>query len=234
MKGKKCIVFDSGTLISFAMNGLLNEFSKLKEIFNGKFLITAEVKKEIVDVPIGIKKFELQSLRLKDLLDKKILEFPESVGIDSKDVSLLSKELLLKANKVFFTNKENIQIVSLGEISCLALSELLSRKGLKNVISVDERTIRLLCENPEQLRQLIEDKIHSRVEILEKNLVPFKDFSFICSVELIVVAYRKNLFSLKKNLLLLDSLLWAFKSTGCAISSKEIEEIKAIAKREGF
>jgi hypothetical protein len=231
---EKYIVFDSGTLISFAMNGLFLEFSKLKEIFNGKFLITSEVKKEIIDVPLGIKKFELQALKLKDLMDRNVLELPESLGISSKEVSKLSNLFMLKANKVFFAKKKEVKIVSPGETSCLALSKFLGDKGFENILAVDERTIRLLCENPEKLRELLEKKIHSNVELREKNLDFFKEFSFIRSTELAVIAYKNNFILLKKNDLLLDALLWALKSTGCAISIEEIEEIKALEKREGF
>ena len=228
---EKCIVFDSGTLISFAMNGLFLEFSKLKEIFKGRFLITKEVKREIIDVPLGIKKFELQALKLNDLVDRGVLELPESVGISSKKVSTLAESLLSKANKVFFAKKKEVKIVSPGEISCLALSKVLTDKGFKNILAVDERTIRLLCENPEKLRELLERKLHSKVEMKEKNLESFRGFSFIRSTELAVIAYENNFILLKNNDLLLDALLWALKSTGCAISSEEIEEIKALEKK---
>lgn len=231
---EKYIIFDSGTLISFAMNGLFLEFSKLKEIFKGKFLITNEVKKEIIDVPLGIKKFELQALKLKDLIDRGILEFPENIGINSKEVSKLSNLVMSKSNNVFFAKKKEVKIVSPGETSCLALSKILNEKGFENILAVDERTIRLLCESPEKLRELLERKIHSKVELREKNLDFFKGFSFVRSTELIVIAYKNNFILLKNNDLLLDALLWALKSTGCAISIEEIEEIKSLEKREGF
>jgi hypothetical protein len=47
----KVIIFDSGALISFSMNGITSIIKRLKEIFKGKFLITSEIKKEIIDVP---------------------------------------------------------------------------------------------------------------------------------------------------------------------------------------
>lgn len=109
---EKYIIFDSGTLISFAMNGLFLEFSKLKEIFKGKFLITNEVKKEIIDVPLGIKKFELQALKLKDLIDRGILEFPENIGINSKEVSKLSNLVMSKSNNVFFAKKKKLKLLA--------------------------------------------------------------------------------------------------------------------------
>jgi len=74
----KAFVLDSGILINFSMNGLLYVLEELKKNFDGKFLITKQVKYETVDRPIGILKFELGALRIKDLIDKKILEFPEA------------------------------------------------------------------------------------------------------------------------------------------------------------
>ena len=47
----KAIIFDSGTLISFSMNGVTEELEKLKGIFEGKFLITPDVKREVIDRP---------------------------------------------------------------------------------------------------------------------------------------------------------------------------------------
>ena len=55
----KAIIFDSGTLISFSINGLTEMIKDLKGIFKGKFLITQDVKREVIDIPLKIKKFEL-------------------------------------------------------------------------------------------------------------------------------------------------------------------------------
>ena len=38
----KAIVFDSGTLISLSMNGLVDELRDLKNIFKGNFFITKD------------------------------------------------------------------------------------------------------------------------------------------------------------------------------------------------
>ena len=46
---QKIIIFDASTLITLVMNGLTEELRSLKKIFNGKFIITNEVKYEIVD-----------------------------------------------------------------------------------------------------------------------------------------------------------------------------------------
>ena len=78
---QKAIIFDASTLITFSMNGLFNELRELKKIFKGKFIITKDVKREIIDKPITIKRFELEALRLKKLLDDKVLEMPSSLNV---------------------------------------------------------------------------------------------------------------------------------------------------------
>jgi hypothetical protein len=230
---EKVIIFDSGTLISFAMNGLLPELVKLKEIFNGKFIIPIEVKKEIIDTPIEIKKFELQAMKLKDLFSRNILETPNSLDIKQKDISKITLELLNKANTLLVSKNKDVELISSGETACLALSKILSDRKIDNLIAADERTIRVLCENPRNLKNLMERKLHSKVEFKKENFEEFKGFRFIRSTELIYIVYKKGLIELKEEKLL-DALLWALKSTGCAISTEEIEEIKSIAKREGF
>ena len=87
----KILIFDSSTLISFSMNGLYDELAKLKKIFNGKFIITEDVKREVIDKPLTIKRFELEALRIKQMLDEKILEMPEAIGVSNR---VLSKNIL--------------------------------------------------------------------------------------------------------------------------------------------
>jgi hypothetical protein len=85
--GKKAIIFDSGTLITLTMNGLLHEFKELKKTFDGKFLITKEVKAEVIDKPLTIKIFELEGLQIKELLSGGVLEMPSSFGISDEEVT---------------------------------------------------------------------------------------------------------------------------------------------------
>jgi len=223
----KIIIFDSSTLISLAMNGLLPELKELKKIFKGKFIITQDVKREIIDKPITIKRFELEALRLKQLLDEKTLVMPVSVGIKDSEISKKTNEILDIANDIFIGGDKNIKLIDSGEASCLALGKLLSEKKIENIIAVDERTTRMLCEKPENLDRLLEKKLHTKISLNKKNFEFFKGFKIIRSTELIYVAYKKNLVKLG-NGKLLDALLWALKFKGCSISVDEIKEIKRI------
>ena len=222
------IIFDASTLISLSMNGLLEELRKLKEIFKGKFLITHEVKYEVIDRPINVKRFELEALRVKKLLDEGILELPESLGINKEDVSEKTEKILSMANSMFVGDRREIKIIHSGEAACLALSRILLEKKIPHVIAVDERTTRMLGEKPEKLKELLEKKMSTRVKLVKSNFKYFRGFRFIRSTELLYVAWKKGLINLKDGKKVLDALLWAVKFKGCSVSSDEIKEIMSI------
>ena len=224
----KVIIFDSGTLISLSMNGLLNLVKKLKGIFHGKFIITNEVKKEIIDKPITIKRFELEALKIKQLVGEGVLEFPTSLKISDAEISKKTNEILDIANNTFMANGKSIHIIDSGEASCLALSKILDKKKIKNVIAVDERTTRILGEKPENMKKLLGKKLHTNINPKPQNFKFFGGFKFIRSAELVYVAYKKGLVDIKDGKLLLDALLYAVKFKGCAISGDEIREIKKL------
>ena len=77
----KALIFDSGALISLTMAGLIPELEGLKKSFSGKFVITRQVKKELVDKPMTIKRFELEAIKIQHLIDDGVLELPEAFGI---------------------------------------------------------------------------------------------------------------------------------------------------------
>ena len=223
----KAVIFDTGSLISFSMNGITDYIRKLKSIFKGKFLITNQVKFEIIDKPIKIKRFELEALKLKALLDDKTLEFPSSLNIDENEISKKTDELLRIANSTFSGRGKDIKILDLGETSCLALSNIITEKGIKNIIAVDERTTRLLVEKPENLIMIFERKMNTKINPKRENYKFFEGFKIVRSAELVYVAYKKGLVKLKGELVL-DALLYAVKFKGAAISGDEIKEIKRL------
>lgn len=224
----KSIIFDAGTLISLSMSGLLYILKNLKKDFGGHFLITPDVKKEIIDVPIQRKRFELEALRVKALLEEGILEMPDVLGIDNKILNSKSREVMEMTNSFFKSHRKPLRILQLGESSCLALGKLLNEKGVENLIAVDERTTRVMVEKPENLKGLLEKKLHTRIDVKENSFGYFKDFRVIRSAEILYVAWKKEMVELKDGDTVLDALLYAVKFKGCAISSDEIEEIKKI------
>ena len=223
----KILIFDSSTLISFAMNGLYEELEKLKKIFPGKFIITEDIKKEVIDRPLSIKRFELEALQIKKLLDNKILEMPEAIDIKNNELISETRKVMDFANNCFKTNNKTIHLIDYGEASCLALARLLNQRKIENAVVVDERTARMLGEKPQNLLKLMSEKLHTKVMPNSGNYNFFKGLRFIRSSELIYVAYKKGLIDLK-NGQVLDALLWAMKFKGCAISGDEIKEIERI------
>jgi hypothetical protein len=222
---KKAIIFDAGTIINFSMNSLLDLFGDLKKIFNGNFIITEDVEEEVVRRPLRVKKFELSALRVRQMIKNKILELPVSIGIEREEIERRTREFLDIANRTFIARDRYIHLIDLGESSCLAISEILSRKGIQNVIAMDERTTRMLCENPENLRKLLESKLHTKIKAKKQNYFEFEKFKIIRSTELAYIAYKNNLVNFG-NGTLLDALLYAVKYKGCSVSIDEIEQLK--------
>lgn len=224
---ERVIIFDASILITFAMNGLLPEFKELKKIFKGKFIIPNAVKKEAIDNPLKIKRFELEALKIQNLLDEKILELPQSLGIKEKDISIGTQKILDEANSIFQNRGKDIHIIDIGESSCLSLSRILDEQKIENVMAIDERTMRMLCEKPENLRELLEKKLHTKITYQKLKNKTFGNSRIIRSAELIYIAYKKGLIRLK-GAQVLDALLYAAQFKGCSISRDEIEEIKRL------
>lgn len=224
----KICILDSGPLINLSMNGLLYLFEDLKKTFDGKFVITSQVKYEVVDRPLHVQRFEFGAMQVQALLDKKVIEMPSALGIDEKQLSLYTQELMDLANHFIQVKGQWIHIVSDGEMSCLALSDMLEKEGAETIIGIDERTTRVLGENPEQLEQLMSEKLHQRAELLAKDISLFKKHKFIRSSELVYVAYKKGLLHNLQGKKALEAALYATKFKGTAISFDEINQIKKL------
>jgi len=223
----KVLIFDSGTLINLSMNGLLYLLDRLKKEFNGKFIITKSVKYEIMDRPIKVPRFKLGALRLQKLLKTKVVELPEAVGISEDEIKKETKELMNRANHLIKIKNKWIEIVSDAEVSCLAVSSILTKKGVDNLIAIDERTTRILSENPRNLEKIISRKMHQKVDLTGSDFKVFKQYKFIRSSELVYVAYKKDLIKIKDPATL-EAVLYATKFKGSSISWDEIRALKKL------
>ena len=223
----KFLIFDAGPIISLTMNGLLDIIEKLKKEFDGEFIIVPAVKKEIIDKPSKIKKYALESVRVQGLFDKGVFKMSSSF-INDNVLAKEGKKIMNIVNSSMKAERtgEKIRLIQAGEAECLAFSRLCK---CDNAIVIDERTTRMLTEAPEQLRNLMEKKLHTKIDILDGQFKDLSNLRFIRSAELLYIAYKKNLFDLKKDRVLLDALLYGVKFKGCAISSREIEKIKKLA-----
>ncbi len=223
----KYLIFDAGPIISLTTNGLLPIIEKLKGVFDGEFILTPQVKHEVVDRPMKIKKFKLEALKVQELIDRGIFKMSSEI-VPNQKLDKEVKRISKLANGVLRTaqTREKIKIIHDGETACLAFSNLC---GDENVIVIDERTTRMMTEAPDKLKQMMEGKLHTPLEIELSLINGLKRFKFIRSAELLYIAYEKNLIPIKKTRNLLDALLYAVKFKGTAISSKEIEVMKKMS-----
>ena len=137
------------------------------------------------------------------------------------------KKILNIANRFLKSSKtgEKINLIHTGEAECLAFSSLC---GVDNLIVIDERTTRMMIEAPENLKNLMEKKVHMPLKQDLGVLKGLKKFRFIRSPEILFIAYKKDIIPMKKEKPLLDALLYGVKYKGAAISSEEIEQMKLL------
>ncbi len=220
----KALIFDSGTLINLSINGLLYILEEIKNSTEIKMLITNEVKYELIDRPLNVPRFELSALKIQRLIDLEVLEFPESLNISKEILNSTTQKLMSIANSIVKADGKFIKIVSNAEMSCLALSSLLTEKEIENIIGIDERTTRILAEKPANLQKIMENKLHTKIQLVNK-LDSFEKFRFIRSTELVYAAYKKGFLKLT-GAKALEAVLYATKYAGSSVSWDEINVLK--------
>lgn len=225
----KYLVFDAGPIISLTLNGMLPVIEKLKSVFDGEFILTPDVRREVVDRPMKIKKFKLEALQVTDMIERGVFKMSSEVVPDQK-LNKEMKKILKNANGMLRSTAtgEKINIIHDGEAACMAFVSLC---GADAVIVIDERTTRMLTEAPGELEKMMEKKLHTPLDSNLELGEGLKNFKFIRSAELLYVAWKKDLILGEKSSgdkELLDALLYGVKFKGCAISSVEIEEMKKL------
>lgn len=223
----KILILDSGPLINLSMNGLLHLLKKLKESSEVEIIITSEVYKEVVKRPIGIPRFELGAIRIKNLIKNGTIKTPKFLEIDEEQIISETNQILGIINSAIKMKRKPIDVVSPGETSCLALSKILSEKNIENIIGIDERTTRLLFEKPKNLEKIMSRKLHRDVKINLDILKKVGNFKFIRSSEIVYVSYKKGLTELKDSKAL-EALLYATKFKGTSISWEELDVMKKL------
>ena len=176
-----------------------------------------------------IKRFEFEALQILKLLREGTLKLYEKPLKGVIDLSTYANKSIIAKDKGCC-----MEIIHGGELETVAAS---LQEG-NDTVAIDERTIRLLMENSEELKSLIEARLHEKV-ILDKKMANqfqslIKGMKVIRSAELVGMAYQ---FGILDNYLpplksgreiLLDSVLWGLKLKGCAIIGEEIEELKRV------
>lgn len=217
----KVLIFDASTLISLTINGLLPEFRELRKNFNGKFIITEDVRKEVIDKPLSVKRFKLEGVKIQQLLEDKIIELPDSLGVKSIDLDSETERFVEIANNTFSERGKFIHIVDKGEVSCVALASLLKKKKVESLLAIDERTMRTLLEDANNLKDYLGRKLHQKISSDKKNYASFIGFAVVRSSELMFLAYQKGLIRFSSSSTL-EAILYGLKFNGCAITEEDI------------
>ena len=219
----KVLIFDTGPIISLALNNLLWVLDPLKQKFQGEFLVTPKVREELIDKPMNTKKFKFEAIQVKELFNKKVLEEAE----EKKEMAEMTERMLFYANNIFQAWGSYIKIVHEAEMQSLAMAKIKEAEALV----VDERNIRMMVEDPERLAEIMKKKLHTRIKIDAANLNKFRQMvsgiKIIRSIELVSLGYKMGIFDRfqaeKKDLL--DALLWGVKLNGCSVSEVEIDQL---------
>jgi predicted nucleic acid-binding protein len=222
----KSLIFDTGPMISLATNSLLWILEPLRKKFGGEFYITPGVKKELIDVPIASKKFKFEALQVLSHMKKGTIKLT-----DTKQIRTTAAKFMSLVNESFQARGSWLKIIHLGEVEAVAAAIHLNAQA----IVVDERTLRLVIEDPEGLKRMLEKKLHTKIRVNQKNLIEIakmtKRMKLIRSIELGIIAYELGLLddllpslpNPKKELL--QGMLWGMKIRGAAISQMELDTL---------
>lgn len=222
---EKYLIFDSGPLINLTQNCLISVFRDLETIFQGEFLVTPGVIYETIQHPLQIKRFEWGSMRMQSLLDDEIIRpLEEEELVTNEELKAKTQEIMNKANNAFFSEGKPIHLIERGESECLALASILNEKNIKNAVVIDERTARMICENPEMLKELMESKLHAKLKVNEDNFKIFQKINVLRSTELMYTAFKRKLIDTDKRKL--EAILYSLKFGGCSVSEREVEFMK--------
>jgi len=248
------IVCDASSLISLTDSCFVHVIYFLKKKYSGRFIIPPSVERECVEQPMQIRNYALHAIRLKRAIAENMIDVVEAnpardlpafsierssmsdafckskMHMESADSNPKAKpgkaaeEIKFIANNIFHADGTPLRLLHAGEADVLSLALEL---GVDNIL-MDERTCRMLCEDPESLRQHLEHELGRQIGINDESLSAFsratRKLRFFRSSELLLLAYEKGYFADYKELErdAVEASLYKLKHAGCAIGFGEI------------
>ena len=207
------VVADAGPLISLSNTCMLWVLRKLPfEIFLPPWVVN-----EVSRFPRSTKQYKLSALRINEYIAAGILREAE-LGRTGENIARRVQQL---ANSAYTVHHRPLRIIQRGEAEAVALATLTDR-----VMLVDERTIRLLLEDPFELKNILQKRVGCRVH-LDKNTVEelhdlAGDVLMLRSADIVAYAHEEGI--LGKDEEYLRAALYALKYAGCAVSEREIQD----------
>jgi len=216
------IVVDSSSLITLSSSCLIKTLKNLSESKGLVFTIPESVYYESVKRPMNVKRFELNAVRIRDAVDEGYLKVQKATPNMREKIIKLSK---ITENLCFSEGKQ-IRLIDLGEAEALALLKETESRALM----IDERTTRMLIEEPQNIRDFLEKRHRKKITLNQQALTEFREYTkgirVMRSVELIALAYDNDGFKgeLRRSKQALEAALYSAKFAGCAVSFEEIKE----------
>lgn len=224
----RTIVVDSSSLITISDNCMIKIIKHLAEMEKIKFIVPESVYDESVLKPLRIRQYELNAVRIKDAVEEGYIKVAKTSQVIQKTMQAIEGI----SEKICTANGKPLKLIQLGETEALALAKEINAR----VVLVDERTTRMLIEEPQNMRGFLERRHHKQINIdpdfAKKFMDMFKEIKIIRSVELIALAYESGAFSqeVHKSKDALEASLWAAKFAGCAVSEEEIKDYLDLVK----
>ncbi len=207
------IIADAGPLISLSNTCLLWVLEKLP--FD--FILPPWVVNEVSLFPRQTKHYKLSALRISDYIGAGVLKEGD-LGQRGEEIARRVQQI---ANNVYFIKHRPLKIIQRGEAEAVALATLTD-----HIMLVDERTIRLLLEDPLELRNVLQIRTGARVSMDHERAEELQDIVgdvlMLRSADIVAYAYEEGLLSKNKDYL--EAALYALKFAGCAISEQEIRD----------
>lgn len=218
----KYVLCDSSTLISLTSSCLEGLLYFFKDKYGVRTLIPKSVQKETVETPLSLatKEYCFSAIRIKDMIHDGVIE------VVSEDVTAETRKIMDAVNKVFYARGSPVTLMHMGETEMIALAKKLEVPS----IMIDERTTRVLIEDPNSMAQHLQDEFRTSIMVNRQSLAQLAEImrglDVIRSTEIAYLGYEKGFFShfegIEKQAA--EAALYRLKYSGCAISFEEIEE----------
>ncbi len=214
------MICDASSLISLTDSCFIHALYFLKRRYKGNFIIPPSVEYECVEHPLHMKTHAIHAIRLKRAINEGVIEVVDA------PIGSRVQEIRWMANNLFYAGGTPLRLLQEGETEMLALSQSI---GVENLL-IDERTTRMLAEDPESLRVHLEKELRRPITVNDENLSAFsrltKNMRFFRSSELLLLAYEKGYFAEYKTLEkdAIEASLYKLKYAGCAVGFNEIGE----------
>ncbi|VVB67827.1 Uncharacterised protein [Candidatus Norongarragalina meridionalis] len=213
------VLCDSSSLIALAETCNVEALEYLTQRTKARFLITTGVRDEIIARPLNIRQYAFSAVRLRNMVERGVLEVTEADAAKAEAI-------MADANAAYSVGGRTAIILHRGEAECLACA--------KGALLIDEKTARLLVENPEKLRASMEVEYRQSVRINKARITAFREKTkgtlIIRSAELLAMAHRNGFFFGfgERADEAFHAALYSLRQSGCSISGHELEDYQKI------